>query len=221
MILICSFLVVVWPGPSVGVTILFGEVFDCREFAPLVFWNSLPVEVRVVGTSARVTFPLSREGSVVLVGSNVLEEQPVIAGFARVELGLELDRGNPFSLASITVEIRLTLRCRPSVDIQEGHSGCAVTVARGIIALFVEVVSHAIVPLFITVIIEVVNALVLKLEWELVRLVVSQCSFRVWLVVGHRDHASIGLLLLGFPVGWSYHGSGVGAIVAFKELSLH
>jgi len=221
MILICSFLVVVWPGPSVGVTILFGEVFDCREFAPLVFWNSLPVEVRVVGTSARVTFPLSREGSVVLVGSNVLEEQPVIAGFARVELGLELDRGNPFSLLSFTVEIILTVRCCQSVDVQYGHSGCAVTVACGIIAKIVEVFTHSLVPIFITIVREIVNALVLKLEWELVRLVVSQCSFRIWLVVGHRDHTSISLLLLGFPVGWSYHGSGVGAIVAFKELSLH
>ena len=113
-----------------------------------------------------------------------------------------------------------TLRRGPRVDVQEGHAGFAVTVPCGVIALFVEVVSESVVPLSIAIVREVVNALVLELEWELVRRVVSQGSFRGWLVVGHRNLASICLHFFGSPVGWSHHGGGVGAIIAFEELSL-
>ena len=64
------------------------------------FWKSRPVEVRVVRALSIDFLPLSRETPVVLVGSNMLEKQPVIALFARVEVGLELDRGNLDSLAA-------------------------------------------------------------------------------------------------------------------------
>ena len=114
-----------------------------------------------------------------------------------------------------------TLRCGPSVDVQEGHAGFAVTVPCGVIALFVEVVSESVVPLSIAIVWEVVNTLVLELERQLVRRVVSQGSFRGWLVVGHCHLASICLHFFGSPVGWSYHGCDVGTIVAFEELSLH
>ena len=88
------------PGPVACFMILFCEVFDRREGAPLLLWNSRPVEVREVGAIASVSLPLSREGSVVIVGTVVLEKQDFVACIARVELGLELDRSNLDSLAT-------------------------------------------------------------------------------------------------------------------------
>jgi len=76
------------------------EAFKRWEIVMHFFWKSRPVEVRDVRALSIDFLPLFREAPVVIVDSNVLEKQPVIALFARVEVGLELDRGNLDSLAA-------------------------------------------------------------------------------------------------------------------------
>ena len=105
------------PGPVAFLVVLLGKSFKRWEVAMLRFTDSLSLKVREVVSNMRTSLPIFWENMVVLFGSNVLEEELVVACFARVEFGLELDCSDLDSLAFLTVEIFQALRCRPSVDV--------------------------------------------------------------------------------------------------------
>ena len=111
--------------------------------------------------------PFAWPDSSVLVHANMLEEQSLVASFARGELGEKLDLANLDALSRLLQEIQLTLWRSPGVDVHHLDFVVAVTSALRVGALAIEVGSDGLMPREISISRVVVrHTLVLQLEWE-------------------------------------------------------
>lgn len=107
-------------------------------------------------------FPSTWPDSVFLpINSLVLEEEPLIACFTCVEISFEVDLSDFDSLARLSIEVRLTFRCSPGIDIHDFDPAFAMSIIIDIIALCVEVVSESVIPLLFPIVREIVYAFVL------------------------------------------------------------
>ena len=97
----------------------------------------------------------------------MLEEQSLVASFARGELGEKLDLANLDALSRLPQEIKLTLWRSPGVDVHHLDFVVAVASALRVGALAVKVGSDGLMPREISISRVVVrHTLVLQLEWE-------------------------------------------------------